>query len=211
MGEKNIKQSHQIIAYFEMLMQLTEVNDDYYKKMTEMFAKLQIVNENELRFSIDNIKKHDCVLHLSRKIHDWNKIKKEITKIITERRKKIRGPCYRIIIKKTLGIKVTFLGSGTSQGVPLIACSCEVCKSENFKDKRLRSSILVETSKTRVVVDSGPDFRQQLLREKITKLDAVVFTHEHKDHIAGLDEVKSFNYLYNKKTIKTGKYDISYN
>jgi superfamily II DNA or RNA helicase len=89
-GEKNIKQSHQIIAYFEMLMQLTEVNDDYYKKMTEMFAKLQIVNENELRFSIDNIKKHDCVLHLGRKIHDWNKIKKEITKIITERRKKIR-------------------------------------------------------------------------------------------------------------------------
>ncbi len=95
-----------------------------------------------------------------------------------------------------MGIKVTFLGSGTSQGVPLIACSCEVCKSENFKDKRLRSSILVETSKTRIVVDSGPDFRQQLLREKITKLDAVVFTHEHKDHIAGLDEVKAFNFLH---------------
>lgn len=95
-----------------------------------------------------------------------------------------------------MGIKVTFLGTGTSQGVPLIACSCQVCKSENFKDKRLRSSILVETSKTRIVVDSGPDFRQQLLREKITKLDAVVFTHEHKDHIAGLDEVKAFNFLH---------------
>lgn len=94
-----------------------------------------------------------------------------------------------------MGIKVTFLGTGTSQGVPLIACSCEVCKSLNSKDKRLRSSILIESANTRLVVDSGPDFRQQLLREKITKLDAVVFTHEHKDHIAGLDEVKAFNFL----------------
>ena len=94
-----------------------------------------------------------------------------------------------------MGIKVTFLGTGTSQGVPLIACSCDVCKSEDAKDKRLRSSILIESSKTRLVVDSGPDFRQQLLREQITKLDAVVFTHEHKDHIAGLDEVKAFNFL----------------
>ncbi len=94
-----------------------------------------------------------------------------------------------------MSIKVTFLGTGTSQGVPLIACKCEVCSSANSKDKRLRSSILVETAKTRVVIDSGPDFRQQLLREKIKKLDAVVFTHEHKDHIAGLDEVKAFNFL----------------
>lgn len=94
-----------------------------------------------------------------------------------------------------MSIKVTFLGTGTSQGVPLIACKCEVCSSTNSKDKRLRSSILVETAKTRVVIDSGPDFRQQLLREKIKKLDAVVFTHEHKDHIAGLDEVKAFNFL----------------
>ncbi len=94
-----------------------------------------------------------------------------------------------------MGIKVTFLGTGTSQGVPLIACSCSVCKSEDAKDKRLRSSVLIESSKTRVVIDSGPDFRQQLLREQITKLDAVVFTHEHKDHIAGLDEVKAFNFL----------------
>lgn len=94
-----------------------------------------------------------------------------------------------------MSIKVTFLGTGTSQGVPLIACKCEVCSSANSKDKRLRSSILVETAKTLVVIDSGPDFRQQLLREKIKKLDAVVFTHEHKDHIAGLDEVKAFNFL----------------
>lgn len=94
-----------------------------------------------------------------------------------------------------MSIKISFLGTGTSQGVPLIACRCAVCTSSNSKDKRLRSSILVETAKTRVVIDSGPDFRQQLLREKIKRLDAVVFTHEHKDHIAGLDEVKAFNFL----------------
>ena len=92
-------------------------------------------------------------------------------------------------------IKVTFLGTGTSQGVPMIACNCEVCTSANINDKRLRSSILIETAKTRIIIDSGPDFRQQLLREKIKRLDAVVFTHEHKDHIAGLDEVKAFNFL----------------
>ncbi|MBL7931556.1 MAG: MBL fold metallo-hydrolase [Bacteroidia bacterium] len=92
-------------------------------------------------------------------------------------------------------MKVTFLGTGTSQGVPLIACNCEVCTSRDQRDKRLRSSILIETAKTRLVVDSGPDFRQQLLRERIKRLDAVVFTHEHKDHIAGLDEVKAFNFL----------------
>lgn len=92
-------------------------------------------------------------------------------------------------------LKITFLGTGTSQGVPMIACSCEVCLSSDSRDKRLRSSILVETEKTRIVIDSGPDFRQQFLREKIKKLDAVVFTHEHKDHIAGLDEVKAFNFI----------------
>jgi len=94
-----------------------------------------------------------------------------------------------------VSIKITFLGTGTSQGVPLIGCSCDVCISTNSKDKRLRSSILVESSKTRIVIDSGPDFRQQLLREKISHLDAVLFTHEHKDHLAGFDEVKAFNFL----------------
>lgn len=90
---------------------------------------------------------------------------------------------------------VTFLGTGTSQGVPIIACECEVCRSQNPKDYRLRTSILIESQEAKIVIDSGPDFRQQLLRENLKSLDAVVFTHEHKDHIAGLDEVKAFNYL----------------
>lgn len=77
----------------------------------------------------------------------------------------------------------------------MVACRCRVCTSPDHRDKRLRSSILIESVRTRVVIDSGPDFRQQLLREKTRSLDAVIFTHEHKDHIAGLDEVKAFNFL----------------
>lgn len=92
-------------------------------------------------------------------------------------------------------MKVTFLGTGTSQGVPLICCECEVCRSSNPKDNRLRTSILIQSEHTNVVIDSGPDFRQQMLRQKLKTLDAVVFTHEHKDHIAGLDEVKAFNFF----------------
>lgn len=94
-------------------------------------------------------------------------------------------------------MKVTFLGTGTSQGVPILCCECEVCRSTNPKDKRLRSSILVQSSQANIVIDSGPDFRQQLLRKGLKTLDAVVFTHEHKDHIAGLDEVKAFNFFNN--------------
>lgn len=92
-------------------------------------------------------------------------------------------------------MKVTFLGTGTSQGVPILCCECEVCRSTNPKDKRLRASILVQSSQANIVIDSGPDFRQQLLRIGLKTLDAVVFTHEHKDHIAGLDEVKAFNFF----------------
>lgn len=92
-------------------------------------------------------------------------------------------------------LNISILGSGTSQGVPVIACPCEVCNSHDLRDKRLRSSILIETDKATVVVDTGPDFRQQMLREKVKKLDAVLITHSHKDHIAGMDDVRSFNFL----------------
>jgi phosphoribosyl 1,2-cyclic phosphate phosphodiesterase len=95
-------------------------------------------------------------------------------------------------------MKVTFLGTGTSQGVPVIACNCEVCMSENKKDKRFRCSILIEDKGNVIVIDTGPDFRQQMLRENVQQLDAVVFTHEHKDHIAGLDDVRAFNFKQQK-------------
>ena len=95
-------------------------------------------------------------------------------------------------------MKITFLGTGTSQGVPIICCECAVCRSQNSKDKRLRSSILIESDNAKVVIDSGPDFRQQMLRIGIKTLDAVVFTHEHKDHIAGLDDIRPINYLQKK-------------
>jgi phosphoribosyl 1,2-cyclic phosphate phosphodiesterase len=91
--------------------------------------------------------------------------------------------------------KVTILGSGTSQGVPVIACSCEVCSSNNPKDNRSRSSILIQVENENYVIDSGPDFRSQMLREKVKSLRGVIFTHEHKDHVAGLDDVRAFNYL----------------
>ncbi len=90
-------------------------------------------------------------------------------------------------------LKLTFLGTGTSQGVPVIGCTCEVCQSEDPRDNRTRSSILVENEQTRFVIDTGPDFSQQCLRERVDRLDAVLFTHEHKDHIAGLDDVRAFN------------------
>jgi len=93
-------------------------------------------------------------------------------------------------------LKITFLGSGTSAGVPMIACDCEVCTSTDKKDTRLRPSIMVQSPTTTIVVDTTPDFRYQMLREKVKKLDGVVFTHPHKDHIAGLDDVRAFNFFY---------------
>ncbi len=91
-------------------------------------------------------------------------------------------------------MNVTFLGTGTSQGVPVIGCECEVCSSVDFQDKRLRSSIHVEIDGLSLVVDTGPDFRQQMLQNRITHLDAVLFTHAHKDHTAGMDDIRSFNF-----------------
>ncbi|MEM9297116.1 MAG: MBL fold metallo-hydrolase [Bacteroidota bacterium] len=95
-------------------------------------------------------------------------------------------------------MKVTFLGTGTSQGVPVIACDCPVCSSLDFRDKRLRTSVHLEVDNKSFVIDTGPDFRQQMLREKIKTLDAVIFTHEHKDHTAGLDDVRAFNFRQKK-------------
>lgn len=91
-------------------------------------------------------------------------------------------------------MKVTFLGTGTSQGVPVIGCDCEVCQSLDYRDKRLRSSIYVQVTDQHFVIDTGPDFRQQMLRERVQKLDFVLFTHSHKDHTAGLDDVRAFNF-----------------
>ena len=95
-------------------------------------------------------------------------------------------------------IKITFLGTGTSSGVPMIGCDCEICTSTNKKDKRLRSSIMVESADTTIVVDTTPDFRYQMLRLNVKKVDAIIFTHPHKDHMAGLDDVRSFNFITQK-------------
>lgn len=93
---------------------------------------------------------------------------------------------------------VTFLGTGTSGGVPLVGCDCYVCTSENAKDKRLRTSIMLELEGQRLVVDCGPDFRQQMLREGVKKIDGILFTHQHKDHTGGIDDIRSFNFLSKK-------------
>lgn len=92
-------------------------------------------------------------------------------------------------------MKITFLGTGTSQGVPVIACSCETCLSDDSRDKRLRTSLLIEKDDTTLVIDAGPDFRQQMLRAGVKKLNAIILTHEHKDHISGMDDVRAFNYM----------------
>lgn len=95
-------------------------------------------------------------------------------------------------------MKITLLGTGTSQGVPVIACECSVCMSKNFKDKRLRSSAMIEVDDTTIIIDTGPDFRQQMLRENVKKVDAILFTHHHKDHTAGMDDIRAFNFKLKK-------------
>ena len=96
--------------------------------------------------------------------------------------------------------QLTFLGTGTSQGVPMIGCGCEVCKSSDPRDKRLRASVLVEHEGLRILVDAGPDFRYQMLRAGVSSLDAILLTHNHKDHTGGLDDIRAFNYLEKKAT-----------
>lgn len=95
-------------------------------------------------------------------------------------------------------LKITFLGTGTSSGVPMIGCDCVVCRSTDPHDKRLRSSVLVQSATTTLVVDTGPDFRYQMLRTNTRHLDAVLFTHPHKDHIAGLDDIRAYNFFSRK-------------
>jgi phosphoribosyl 1,2-cyclic phosphate phosphodiesterase len=95
-------------------------------------------------------------------------------------------------------IKITFLGTGTSTGVPMVACPCEVCASTDPKDKRLRSSILVQSPSTTLVIDTTPDFRYQMLRAGVRRLDAVIYTHPHKDHLAGLDDVRAYNFFQHR-------------
>ena len=96
--------------------------------------------------------------------------------------------------------RLEFLGTGTSQGVPMIGCRCEVCASSDSRDKRLRASVLVDYSGKRFLVDAGPDFRQQMLRAGVSHVDAILLTHNHKDHTGGLDDIRAFNYLEKSAT-----------
>ena len=103
-------------------------------------------------------------------------------------------------MNQVLPIQLTFLGTGTSQGVPVVACNCEVCKSGNQKDKRLRSSLLIEVNGLKLVIDAGPDFRQQMLQSNVMQLNAILLTHEHTDHLFGLDDIRSFNWTQGHPT-----------
>ena len=97
-------------------------------------------------------------------------------------------------------MRLTFLGTGTSQGVPVIACGCAVCQSQDKRDRHLRRSALVETDEGKnILIDIGPDFREQMLREKVSHLDSILITHAHRDHVGGLDDIRSFNYVQHCK------------
>lgn len=99
-----------------------------------------------------------------------------------------------------MATKLTFLGTGTSQGVPMIGCQCDVCRSVDRRDKRLRASVLVEHEGQTILVDAGPDFRQQMLAAGVSHIDAILLTHNHKDHTGGLDDIRAFNYIEKKAT-----------
>lgn len=101
--------------------------------------------------------------------------------------------------EKNNSLEVTFLGTGTSTGVPVVACQCDVCTSGDKKDKRLRTSALLKYKGKTIVIDCGPDFRMQMLNNEVEDIDAILFTHAHRDHIAGLDDIRGFNYILNKR------------
>ena len=113
-----------------------------------------------------------------------------------------------VFISHSSPMIITLLGTGTSSGVPLIGCHCEVCRSLDYRDKRLRVSVHIETHGRSFVIDTGPDFRQQMLREGISHLDAVIFTHQHKDHTAGLDDVRAFNFLQRRDMPVYGRAEV---
>lgn len=100
---------------------------------------------------------------------------------------------------KRTDIKLTFLGTGTSTGVPVISCDCQVCMSQNPKDQRLRTSAMVEVNGIVIIIDCGPDFRYQMIKANVNDIHALLFTHEHRDHIAGIDDIRAFNYVLNKR------------
>lgn len=108
----------------------------------------------------------------------------------------------------TNNIKVTFLGTGTSIGVPVVACNCAVCKSEDLRDKRFRTSAMLTINGRNIVIDCGPDFRIQMLKNNVDDIDAIVFTHGHRDHIAGLDDIRAFNYILNKNIAVYGSVEV---
>lgn len=111
-------------------------------------------------------------------------------------------------VHSTNNIKVTFLGTGTSIGVPVVACNCAVCKSEDVRDKRFRTSAMLTINGRNIVIDCGPDFRIQMLKNNVDDIDAIVFTHGHRDHIAGLDDIRAFNYILNKNIDVYGSAEV---
>jgi phosphoribosyl 1,2-cyclic phosphate phosphodiesterase len=108
----------------------------------------------------------------------------------------------------TNSMKVTFLGTGTSIGVPVIACNCVVCKSPDLRDKRFRTSAMLTINGRNIVIDCGPDFRIQMLRHNVEDIDGIIFTHGHRDHIAGLDDIRAFNYILNKNIDVYGSAEV---
>lgn len=110
--------------------------------------------------------------------------------------------------KQKSSMRITFLGTGTSIGVPVVACNCPVCLSDDARDKRLRTSAMVTIGGRNLVIDCGPDFRMQMLKNNVDEIDAILFTHDHRDHIAGLDDIRAFNYILNKKIVVYGTDEV---